>query len=81
MFKLGILYILFYFDVNGLWKMSVWLSLSLSLSVSLSVMFIDKELENSIFRTGGRDLSLPYLSLPSTEMLPLREVYHTTKTR
>ena len=77
MFKLGILYILFYFYVNGLWKMSVWLSLSLS----LSAMFIDKELENSIFRTGGRDLSLPYLSLPSTEMLPLREVYHTTKTR
>ena len=76
MFKLGILYILFYFYVNGLWKMSVWLSLSLSLSVSLSAMFIDKELENSIFRTGGRDLSLP-----STEMLPLREVYHTTKTR
>ena len=53
----------------------------LALSVSLSAMFIDKELENSIFRTGGRDLSLPYLSLPSTEMLPLREVYHTTKTR
>ena len=77
MFKLGILYILFYFYVNGLWKMSVWLSLSLS----LSAMFIDKELENSIFRTGGRDLSLPYLSLPSTEMLQLREVYHTTKTR